>query len=419
MTVAGIDREPQTGVYICTVTIYKISPHVRQLRITFEHFQLAGPVNGNCVIDRFVVTGQNRNDIIPPICGFNTGKHIHLDVDETTGPVSLTLLSSGAYGIPKNFKVRVTQLKNDSPLLAPNNCLQFYTEPQGSVESFNYSPFNSTTSIAPGYFNNLNYAICFKKTDNFCGIVYSNVAAGGMEFDFEIVNKEAGKITQFYNQTSADDNFCRIVYSNVAAGGMEFDFEIVNKEAGKITQFYNQTSADDNFCGIVYSNVAAGGMEFDFEIVNKEAGKITQFYNQTSADDNFCRIVYSNVAAGGMEFDFEIVNKEAGKITQFYNQTSADDNFCGIVYSNVAAGGMEFDFEIVNKEADGTDTVPEGQAGAERFDCPDDYIVISGTRLCGYKFNDGSILVDFSKNYPVTGPQRDASTLPRMVEALL
>lgn len=37
--------------------------------------QLAGPVDGNCIIDRFIVTGQNSNDIIPPICGLNTDKH--------------------------------------------------------------------------------------------------------------------------------------------------------------------------------------------------------------------------------------------------------------------------------------------------------------------------------------------------------
>lgn len=47
--------------------------------------------------------------------------------------------------------------------------------------------------------------------------------------------------------------------------------------------------------------------------------------------------------------------------------------------------------------------MPEGQAGAEGFDCPDDFIVVSGIRLCGYKFNDGKLNVDYSKNTPVTG----------------
>lgn len=53
----------------------------------------------------------------------------------------------------------------------------------------------------------------------------------------------------------------------------------------------------------------------------------------------------------------------------------------------------------------GAFTVPIGQAGVEMFNCPDDYIVISGIRLCGYKFNDAFFESDFNKNYPVTGTQ--------------
>lgn len=51
----------------------------------------------------------------------------------------------------------------------------------------------------------------------------------------------------------------------------------------------------------------------------------------------------------------------------------------------------------------GESTVPPGQAGAEIFNCPDDYIVIGGVRLCGDKFNDGSLIEDFTMNAPVTG----------------
>lgn len=47
--------------------------------------------------------------------------------------------------------------------------------------------------------------------------------------------------------------------------------------------------------------------------------------------------------------------------------------------------------------------MPDGQAGAEGFDCPDDFIVVSGIRLCGYKINDGKLNLDYSQNTPVTG----------------
>ena len=53
--------------------------------------------------------------------------------------------------------------------------------------------------------------------------------------------------------------------------------------------------------------------------------------------------------------------------------------------------------------SDDESTVPPGQAGAEIFSCPDDYIVIGGIRLCGDKLNDGSLIEDFTMNAPVTG----------------
>jgi hypothetical protein len=53
--------------------------------------------------------------------------------------------------------------------------------------------------------------------------------------------------------------------------------------------------------------------------------------------------------------------------------------------------------------ADGQPLIPPGQAGAEVFNCPDDYIVINGIRLCGERLNDASVQLDFTQNSPVTG----------------
>jgi len=47
--------------------------------------------------------------------------------------------------------------------------------------------------------------------------------------------------------------------------------------------------------------------------------------------------------------------------------------------------------------------VPVNQAGAGVFNCPDDYIVVSGVRLCGEKLNDATTNIDFTINAPVTG----------------
>lgn len=52
---------------------------------------------------------------------------------------------------------------------------------------------------------------------------------------------------------------------------------------------------------------------------------------------------------------------------------------------------------------EGDETVPEGEAGAEVFNCPEDFLTIASVRLCGQKFNDATSEADFTKNAPVYG----------------
>uniref|UniRef100_A0A1B6E6U2 CUB domain-containing protein n=2 Tax=Clastoptera arizonana TaxID=38151 RepID=A0A1B6E6U2_9HEMI len=233
--------EQSSGIYACIFHIYKIQPIVRQLYIYLEYFEFASPINGNCVIDRFVVTGQNSNNVIPSICGNNSGQHLYVDVSSASGPIVLTVLSSGAQGLPK-FRIRIFQLKEGDQLLAPYNCLQYYSSKEGVIKSFNYQITGNNLNSTYNYMNNLNYVICIKK----------------------------------------------------------------------------------------------------------------------------------------------------------------EDKYCSISYSNIDANGEEYPFELINIDENGMMTVPVGQAGVETYNCPDDYIIISGSRLCGYKLNDASTNPDFFMNYQVT-----------------
>lgn len=61
---------------------------------------------------------------------------------------------------------------------------------------------------------------------------------------------------------------------------------------------------------------------------------------------------------------------------------------------------------FINDISDGISMVPAGQAGADVLNCPDDYIIVNGLRLCGYKLNDGSMISDFTMNAPVTGKRK-------------
>lgn len=65
------------GTNSCTLTVHRSKSLYRicQLRLDFIDFELNRPVEGNCETDRFVVSGQNSNSIIPALCGRNTEGH--------------------------------------------------------------------------------------------------------------------------------------------------------------------------------------------------------------------------------------------------------------------------------------------------------------------------------------------------------
>ncbi|RZF37010.1 hypothetical protein LSTR_LSTR004698 [Laodelphax striatellus] len=177
----------------CSLIIEKSDAAVKQIRLDFIYFKISDPVDGNCQIDKFVVTGQNRNNIVPEICGMNTGQHVYLDVDMTEGPVMIAILSSKARGAPQDFVIKVLQLRDGDALMAPNSCLQYYVSNTGIISSFNYQP--NVTDLSDGYMNNLNYAVCIKKEYGFCSITYSNII-NNFEMPFELNNlDEEGMLT--------------------------------------------------------------------------------------------------------------------------------------------------------------------------------------------------------------------------------
>ncbi|KAH8369280.1 hypothetical protein KR009_006400 [Drosophila setifemur] len=172
---------------IC-VLIINVKKGVQQLRLDFQMFELSRPTNGDCLDDQFIVSGHNANFQIPILCGINTGQHIYVHVgDSNESKVYLSVfvkVSSGG----RSFNIKVTQVEDD---LAPNNCLQYFTEGEGLVKSFNYDADGSIVDNREAtYFNNLNYAICLARLKNVCSVSYNTEQLGGDQPDFQIVNKD-------------------------------------------------------------------------------------------------------------------------------------------------------------------------------------------------------------------------------------
>lgn len=60
--------------------------------------------------------------------------------------------------------------------------------------------------------------------------------------------------------------------------------------------------------------------------------------------------------------------------------------------------------------AAGESLIPAEEAGSDTLSCPNDYLIINGLRLCGDKFNDGSVTSDTTMNAPVTGNKENQTT---------
>ena len=64
---------------------------------------------------------------------------------------------------------------------APSGCLQYYTSASGQFKSFNYRT-EPAADDGPNHLANLNYAICFRIENGFCGIKYSQVSSDLFSF---------------------------------------------------------------------------------------------------------------------------------------------------------------------------------------------------------------------------------------------
>ena len=80
--------------------------------------------------------------------------------------MNLNIVTSGVRN--RWFDIKVSYIPCDSPFRAPANCLQYHYDLLGKIESFNFDVFNQGFT----YFNNLDYAICFRKPPGFCTVSF-------------------------------------------------------------------------------------------------------------------------------------------------------------------------------------------------------------------------------------------------------
>nr|XP_014089499.2 uncharacterized protein LOC106617050 [Bactrocera oleae] len=182
---------PVREMLIC-VLIINLRDNVQQLRLDFIQFEINRPNDGDCLEDQFIVSGHNINFVVPILCGINTGQHIYVDVNNSfERKIYLSFITKLANG-DRAFNIKIMQLETD---LAPEGCLQFYTENEGDVKSFNYDADGAFVNKAGAtYFNNLNYVICLQRSKDMCSVSYKTELNGGEQLDFQIINKDEDEV---------------------------------------------------------------------------------------------------------------------------------------------------------------------------------------------------------------------------------
>ena len=100
--------------------------------------------------------------------------------DQRNGPI-IRVNTDGRLGSDDSFtsngyifRIKITQIdctssdENMKALRAPDGCLQYFTERQGTISSFNWDP-----AVQRQYLPDQQYSMCFRQTDSDCRILMS------------------------------------------------------------------------------------------------------------------------------------------------------------------------------------------------------------------------------------------------------
>ncbi|XP_071527005.1 bone morphogenetic protein 1-like [Panulirus ornatus] len=264
----------------CQLTIsHDCEVPICQVRVDFLELELQPPEYGNCDSDQFMV---RSNEPVPVVCGSNSGQHMYVDVTGRAS-TSLHVLTSPIFPKPvghitdpdtgetfplewryevednRRWKVRVNQipcdcgydhLKTSSPR-APTGCLQYHVGVRETVRSFNFDGnkldfdpcWNGTERdcgrrVWTGHLNNLDYHVCVRVAEGYCGIMYT--PTGRESF---LLTGEAS-----YNGSHERLNL-------FGSGGCQSDYVLVPKSR---TPGDNDPWSHDRFCGMALGNYVEG-----------------------------------------------------------------------------------------------------------------------------------------------------------------
>ena len=128
------------------------------------------------------------NECLPRV-SFNHNECIFIpviySVTSDSGPsqISVVLDTTSNEVVTREWSMKIYQYECSSPNLAPSGCLQYFTAASGQFQSFNYkTDVRESQGDGPSHLANLNYAVCFRIENGFCGIKYGQVTSDTFSF---------------------------------------------------------------------------------------------------------------------------------------------------------------------------------------------------------------------------------------------
>ena len=158
-----------------------------QVRLNFEKLQLRDPdATGACKSDYLQVlfmlvnfyitlilkvTGGVSGSNIPTLCGNLAGQHVIYSAIPNFPARLSVVVDTQMAGVNREWQIKILQYECDSPALAPEGCLQYFTGISGNVSSFNWNTMdNVNLATASNHLANLDYSICLRRESGYCAV---------------------------------------------------------------------------------------------------------------------------------------------------------------------------------------------------------------------------------------------------------
>jgi len=294
----------------CSLTICKSSSDVCQLRLDFEAFTLTQPVSttasntfsqgiasriGNCDTDFFSVSVPG-GQAPPLICGSNSGQHMYVPASDQCNTLT-SFFGSATTSTTSAFTIKVLQVKCNSKLSAPENCLQYLTASSGTITGFNWN------SGAGPHLANQDYCVCLRADRTACTLCMTSSAnpttsaAAGAQFGIGGTQPTSGSGAGAAANYDGFDTFCGFAQgvpygtgtanTNIATVQARSDYIVFPGGQCDITASGGGTlyTTVDRYCGV---NFECAGQFVDTQSVDFATAALLPTVCSSSKPFKFC-----------------------------------------------------------------------------------------------------------------------------------